>query len=121
MPFGSVIHLRSFPDERFVTSGRPKLFHHGSGVDQSALFLSQVFPVTAPPPLAGSLDHLSSDRIEMNVANQFQKITISIAHYRLVAPLKQIPSPTVAPVEPPHVAREHRLQNAPCREPIDFQ
>ncbi len=51
MPFCPVIYLRSFPDERFVTSGRPQLSQDGPGVDQSALFFSQVFAVTSPLPL----------------------------------------------------------------------
>jgi hypothetical protein len=92
-----------------------------SGVDQSALFLSQVFAVPAPLPFAGSLDHFGSDRIEMNVANQFQKITISIAQYRLVAPFKQMPAPTVNFVKAPHVSGAQRLQDTRRRESIDLQ
>ena len=64
-------------------------------VDQSALFLSQVFPMSAPLPVSGPLDCCSSDRIEMNVTDQFQKIAIPFAYDRLVGPLKQMPSATV--------------------------
>jgi hypothetical protein len=77
--------------------------------------------VPAPPPLAGPLDHCGSDRIEMNVTNQFQKITIPIAHDRLVAPLKQMPPTAVDLVKAPHVAGEQRLQDARRGKPIDFQ
>jgi hypothetical protein len=88
---------------------------------QRSEFFPQVFPVPAPLPFAGSLDHFGSDRIEMNVANLFQKITISLAHYRLVAPLKQMPSPAVNFVKAPHVSCEQRLQDARRGKPIDFQ
>src|SRR4029077_12917078 len=121
MPLRPVLHFRSIPDKRFITSSRLQLSHHWSRVDQSALFFSQVFLVTAPPPLAGPLDHCSSDRIEMNVTNQFQKRASPIAHDRLVAPLKQMPPTVVDIVKGPHVAGEQRLQNARRREPIDFQ
>jgi hypothetical protein len=63
MPFGPVIHLRPFPDERFITSSRSQRSYHWSSVDQSALFLSQVFSVPAPPAFAGRLDHCGSDTI----------------------------------------------------------
>src|SRR5438105_1768123 len=106
MPLRAVIHLRSCPDERFITSNRFQLSHHWSRVYQSALFLSQVFSLTAPPPFAGTLDHCRSDWIEMNVTDQFQKIAISIAYDRLVASLKQMPSAAVRLVKASHVAGE---------------
>ena len=54
-------------------------------------------------PLTGR-ESIISDRIEMNVTEQIQKIAISIAYDRLVAFLKQMPSAVVCLAKTPDIA-----------------
>jgi hypothetical protein len=104
MPFRPVAFPYSLSYKGFVPGRRPKLSHHRAGIDQSSRVFAQVLSMSTPRPFSWPLHHAGSDRIEMNITHQLQKIALAVADDRFVAPLKQMPLVSVGPVKPPYVA-----------------
>jgi hypothetical protein len=68
--------------------------------------------MATPRMLLRFLDHSGPDWIQMNVANQFQKINVCIHQDRLVTSLKKMARPPPAPVDPPRITKAEILKDS---------
>src|SRR5712692_3895741 len=72
--------------------------------------------VARPAPCRGLLAELGTDRIEVNVTEQFLKIGVFLAEDRLVPALKKMADAAVAEVKVLHITGEQSLHDDRERE-----
>src|SRR5512137_1956683 len=63
-----------------------------------------------PGVILRSIDHTGPHRIEVDVADQFQQVTIAVDKDSLVAPLEEMAGSLLPPVDPAGVAEGKILQ-----------
>lgn len=77
-------------------------------------FLAAGGKVTAPGPVFEARDHAGAQRVEHDVARQFEQVAVALDENGLVAPLENMPHPRIGAVEAlgvdavelPHALRE---------------
>jgi hypothetical protein len=67
--------------------------------------------MAAPWIIFGTINQASPEGIQMNIANQLQKIGISVTNNGLIASLKEMPYPIISPVKIQGIPGMKSLQN----------
>ena len=117
---GRHVHGKSLAGGIF---SRPEKPQDRVNVDRPRQLEPEVRPMAAVRIILRPLDHLCTDRIEVNVSHQLGKICVRLAKYRFMPPLQQMPRPAVLAVVILCVARQHPMHDPPdiVSPPLDQQ
>jgi hypothetical protein len=90
----------------------PEMSQHRLAIHQRAAIGPDVGPITAVWISLGAFDHLSPDRIQVDVPNQLCQVLIGLAQDRLVTALKEVADLLVFPIMKLAVAGKDPLHDA---------
>jgi len=112
-------------DEAAVQSSRGtfcvgELAQHPLAMQPRNVLLSKVRTVATVRIGGGIRDESGSDRIQMDVAYEFQEVTVGVNQDRLIAPLEQVPAATLVSVHPPRVSKREILDDGGQSDPADL-
>jgi hypothetical protein len=103
--FTKSIHNETRVTRMGLCKGFPEPAKHPVGSQPGEEFLAEVGPMTAPWIFQRFVDHAGPYRIEVNVADQLQKIAVASHQYGLVPPLKKVAGFLFSPVDPAGVTK----------------
>ena len=72
--------------------------------------------MAAPKVILWLPDHPCPYRIQMDVAREFEQISLSVNEDCLVSSLKEVARPALSPIDPPGIAKTEILQDSRKRD-----